>query len=432
MTLDDAWTDGPRATACSPSTRPVSAGNERFDADLVRRVAGPLLDGGGVPGRPRPRARARRRRRPGQFDMTAFSLRLTNGANAVSQLHAETANDDLARRHRPRRSWASPTASTARPGSAQPIAELLEDLGADLDDLDAEHRAGRFWERLERIPARDLWEAHLRQKRELALFARGRLRSQFARHGEAPVGPRRARGRARSRRPDDRLRPPVRDLQAGRPAVQRHRPPGPDAVGRGAAGPDRLRRQGPPGRPTRPAGHPGDLPALALAAAPRPGLHPRGLRHAGRPLPRPGRRRLAQQPAPAARGVGHVGHEGGPERRPQRQRPRRLVGRGLRRRQRLGDRRPRDATPTRPPRTGATRRTSTGSSRRRSSRPTTSATRTGLPPRWLAVMRRAMATALWRFSTTRMLHEYTEQLYLPAAGVPVVEAEPTPLVTEAG
>jgi starch phosphorylase len=56
----------------------------------------------------------------------------------------------------------------------------------------------------------------------------------------------------------------------------------------------------------------------------------------------------------------------------------------------------------------------------------------GLPPRWLAVMRRAMATALWRFSTTRMLHEYTELLYLPAAGIAVVEAESAPAVTEAG
>jgi starch phosphorylase len=56
----------------------------------------------------------------------------------------------------------------------------------------------------------------------------------------------------------------------------------------------------------------------------------------------------------------------------------------------------------------------------------------GLPPRWLAVMRRAMATTLWDFSTTRMLHEYTELLYLPAAGVPVVEAAVTPVVTEAG
>ena len=49
--------------------------------------------------------------------------------------------------------------------------------------------------------------------------------------------------------------------------------------------------------------------------------------------------------------------------------------------------------------------------------------RRAMPPRWLAVMRRAMATALWRFSTTRMLHEYTERLYLPAAGVAVAGAD---------
>jgi len=41
----------------------------------------------------------------------------------------------------------------------------------------------------------------------------------------------------------------------------------------------------------------------------------------------------------------------------------------------------------------------------------------GLPQAWLGWMRRSMAKALWRFSTTRMLHEYAEQLYLPAAGV---------------
>ena len=32
-------------------------------------------------------------------------------------------------------------------------------------------------------------------------------------------------------------------------------------------------------------------------------------------------------------------------------------------------------------------------------------------------MRRSMAPPLWRFSTTRMLQEYTENLYLPAAGI---------------
>jgi starch phosphorylase len=41
----------------------------------------------------------------------------------------------------------------------------------------------------------------------------------------------------------------------------------------------------------------------------------------------------------------------------------------------------------------------------------------GLPSAWAGLMRRSMATTLWRFSTTRMLQEYTEQLYLPAAGV---------------
>ena len=76
---------------------PVSAGNERFDADLVRRVAGPLAET-----RPGPRARLELGRGvdndPQQFDMTAFSLRLSNDANAVSQLHAETANATWQRR----------------------------------------------------------------------------------------------------------------------------------------------------------------------------------------------------------------------------------------------------------------------------------------------------------------------------------------------
>ncbi len=53
---------------------------------------------------------------------------------------------------------------------------------------------------------------------------------------------------------------------------------------------------------------------------------------------------------------------------------------------------------------------------------------TGLPARWVERMRRSMATTLWQFSTTRMLHEYTERLYLPAAGIKTdqaVEAAPS-------
>ena len=39
----------------------------------------------------------------------------------------------------------------------------------------------------------------------------------------------------------------------------------------------------------------------------------------------------------------------------------------------------------------------------------------GLPRRWTQVMRRSMATTIWRFSTARMLEQYVEQSYLPAA-----------------
>ena len=47
-------------------------------------------------------------------------------------------------------------------------------------------------------------------------------------------------------------------------------------------------------------------------------------------------------------------------------------------------------------------------------------------------MRRSMASTIWRFSTTRMLQEYTERLYLPAAGVEVPVTVAQPVVTEAG
>jgi starch phosphorylase len=39
----------------------------------------------------------------------------------------------------------------------------------------------------------------------------------------------------------------------------------------------------------------------------------------------------------------------------------------------------------------------------------------GLPKRWLQMMRNSMSSTIWEFSTSRMLQEYVEQLYRPAA-----------------
>jgi starch phosphorylase len=43
----------------------------------------------------------------------------------------------------------------------------------------------------------------------------------------------------------------------------------------------------------------------------------------------------------------------------------------------------------------------------------------GLPAEWLSVMRSSIASALWPFSTARMLTEYVDRLYLPAVRTPV-------------
>jgi len=190
--LDEAWERVRRDSVFTIHT-PVAAGNERFDADLVRRVAGPLLDGDGRPGTggvPIDRVLELGLGVDGdlgQFDMTAFSLRVTNGANAVSQLHARVANETWTPVLGGREILGITNGVHTPTWLGTAMRDLFEgQLDADLDVLDDQNSARRFWERVGRIPAAALWDAHQRQKRELSIFARGRLRNQFARLGEAP------------------------------------------------------------------------------------------------------------------------------------------------------------------------------------------------------------------------------------------------------
>jgi starch phosphorylase len=189
--LHDAW-DAVRGTSVFTIHTPVAAGNERFEADLVRRVAGPLLDGDGRPdtgGVPAERLLELGLGVDGdqaQFDMTALCLRLTRGANAVSQLHGQTANATW-RGTAPGEILGLTNGVHTPTWVGQPMRDVLERYtNADLVAMDDHPAARRFWDRLARVPAHELWEAHRRQKLELAIFARGRLRNQFARHGEAP------------------------------------------------------------------------------------------------------------------------------------------------------------------------------------------------------------------------------------------------------
>jgi starch phosphorylase len=191
-TFEDALAEVRRNSVFTIHT-PVSAGNERFDAELVRRVAGPLLEGdgrpgtGGVPMSPLLELGLGVERDASQFDMTAFSLRVTSGANAVSQLHGHTANATW-QGVAPHEILGLTNGVHTPTWLGQPIRDVIErHTDANFDAMDDAHSADRFWEHIDAVPDEDLWEAHQRQKLELSIFARGRLRNQFARHGEAPA-----------------------------------------------------------------------------------------------------------------------------------------------------------------------------------------------------------------------------------------------------
>ena len=148
-TMDDALERVKRNAVFTIHT-PVSAGNERFDAGPRAQAGRAAADGTGVDLERILELGRGADGDAGQFDMTAFSLRQTNGANAVSQLHAETANA----------TWQGVSSGPilaitngVHPPSwvGQPIRELYESLGGDLDNLDPQPK-DRFWERLDRIP----------------------------------------------------------------------------------------------------------------------------------------------------------------------------------------------------------------------------------------------------------------------------------------
>ena len=428
--LDEAWASVRRNSVFTIHT-PVSAGNERFDVDLVRRVAGPLLEKGNVPVERVLELGLGMDGDLSQFDMTAFSLRLTNGANAVSQLHAETANGTW-QGIADHRILGITNGVHSPTWVGSPVAELLDrHLDADLDDLDGPTGQDRFWERLERVPSQDLWVAHLRQKRELAIFVHGRLRSQLARHGESP---------SVLAEVDTALDPGILTIGFARRFATYKR------AGLVFSDIDRLAKLlWDADRPVQvifagkahPADRPGQRVIQEIFQRSRSDQL-RGrvfiledydmrvgrflvqgvdvwLNNPRRPLEASGTSgmKAAQNGVPNISVLdgwwdeGYTGDNGwaigGREMDPDEAAQDWSDAQDL---YRLLEE---DLIPRYYDRDAA-----------------------GVPKRWLDVMRRSMATSLWRFSTTRMLHEYTEQLYLPAAGVEVASPIPEPVITEAG
>jgi starch phosphorylase len=183
-TLEDALTQV-RSNAVFTIHTPVPAGNERFATDLVRELTAPEAKASGIDMERVLQMGLGVGGDTSQFDMTAFALRNTIRANGVSQLHGRVANE----------TW-SPVIDHPITGITngvhpptwigRPMRNALEELGGDLDHQEQERAEDRFWERLDLVGDKDLWRAHLQQKAALQEYARIRLRRQLARHGESP------------------------------------------------------------------------------------------------------------------------------------------------------------------------------------------------------------------------------------------------------
>ena len=315
-----------RAGTVFTTHTPVPAGIDRFPRELIERYFTADAAGAGLPvdrvlalG-----AETYPGGDPHMFNMAVMGMRLAQRVNGVSVLHGQVSREMFAGLW-PGFDTAEVPIGSITNGVHAPtwVAREISDLGDS-----AERGGGRRGAAVGDPPP-------------AARPARHRDQAQAARVVAAARRVRRRadldRRRARRERADDRVRPPGAVLQAADAHAERPAAAGRAAARPGAADPDRDRRQGAPGRRGRQAADPADGQVRRRRGRAAPDRLPARLRHGAGPLPRPGLRRLAEQPAAPARGLRHVGHEGGAQRRPEPVGARRLVGRVVRRRQRLGD-----------------------------------------------------------------------------------------------
>ena len=174
------------ATNVFTTHTPVPAGNERFDHGLIRKYIAGLA---GEMGLSEPDYLALGQERPGEspeFGMTVLALRLAAFANGVSALHGGVS----------REMWKGLWPSL--PVSQVPITSVTNGihsrtwLSHDMRSLFEQYFGPRFvekpadhtvWNKVDGIPASELWRTHAARKQRLIFFVRKRLAAQLKRQG---------------------------------------------------------------------------------------------------------------------------------------------------------------------------------------------------------------------------------------------------------
>ena len=169
---------------------PVPAGHDRFDAGLIEEHIGPLREALGL-SKESLMGLGRENTNNGDelFCMTVLALRLSRRANAVSALHAEVSRamwtglfhdkveDDVPIGHI--------TNGVHVPSWLAPQMFRLYDrhLGTDWHQRSSE---AKIWLGIENVDDGELWETHLNLKSQLIEFVRRRAVEQAERRGESP------------------------------------------------------------------------------------------------------------------------------------------------------------------------------------------------------------------------------------------------------
>jgi starch phosphorylase len=162
---------------------PVPAGNESFDVPLVRRYLGPWTMEVGSD----PEVALNLGRDNGTFNLTVLAIHLSSSTNGVSRLHAQVSSDMW------RHLWPG-----APPSPVVPVTNGVHTeswVGPEMRALYARHLHPQWedhildpglWARVRDVPDAELWSAHRSQKERLIRFVRERVRMQTARHGRSP------------------------------------------------------------------------------------------------------------------------------------------------------------------------------------------------------------------------------------------------------
>ena len=177
-----------RASAVFTTHTPVEAGNERFAPELVEKYLRAWCEEIGLPLADL-LALGRAHDGDDQFNLTALAIRTTRWTNGVSKLNAEVAGRMWEHLFPDREPGQPPIHAVtngvhARTWLGQETQELLRrELSPNWEEM---LLSPEGWDKVLAIPDADLWTTHRAQKERLGRFTRSRLREQHARHGASP------------------------------------------------------------------------------------------------------------------------------------------------------------------------------------------------------------------------------------------------------